>query len=122
MYKKIAVPFFEAKTVPQFCICYLSFVYFKIRRPWLKPRNHLYIIDKMYYFMALSKRSTFWHFWPESDDINLGEITIFCYLNCISECINGFSVLKNPGVLRLYRLNHSNLQIQQFLVTDFGQN
>jgi hypothetical protein len=28
--------------------------------------------------------------------MNLDEITIFCCLNCIFECINGFSLLKNP--------------------------
>jgi hypothetical protein len=43
----------------------------------------------------LSKRSTFWHFPPESNNINLGEITHFCCLNCIFECINGFNVLEN---------------------------
>jgi hypothetical protein len=28
-------------------------------------------------------------------DINLNDITIFCFLNCIFKCTNGFSVLKN---------------------------
>jgi hypothetical protein len=46
--------------------------------------------------LALSKHSMFWHFSPESGDINLGKIPILCCLNCISEYINGFSVLKNP--------------------------
>jgi len=68
-----------------------------------------------YYIKALFKRSVFWYFLQESDNINLGEIEIFCYLNCISECINGFSMLKNPWTLEIYRVNHSNLQTQQFL-------
>ena len=46
---------------------------------------------------ALAKRSTFWVFWLESDDVNLKKIAIFCCLNCIFECINGFNMLKNPG-------------------------
>jgi hypothetical protein len=50
---------------------------------------------------ALAKRSTFWVFWPESGDVNLDKITIFCCLNCIYECINGFSVLKNPWGTRI---------------------
>jgi hypothetical protein len=45
---------------------------------------------------TLAKRSTFWVFWPESDDVNLDKITIFYCLNCISECINGFNMLKKP--------------------------
>jgi hypothetical protein len=38
----------------------------------------------------------FWFFWLEFGDVNLDKIVILCCLNCISECINGFSVLKNP--------------------------
>jgi hypothetical protein len=52
--------------------------------------------------LALSKYcSAKWFFWPESDDINLHEIIIFCCLKSIYECINGFNVLKKPGVTRI---------------------
>jgi hypothetical protein len=50
---------------------------------------------------ALSNYSTKWFFWPESDDINLHEINIFCCLKSIYECRNGFNMLKNPGVTRI---------------------
>jgi hypothetical protein len=46
------------------------------------------------FFKALSKCFKFF-FLLKSGNINQDEITIFCYLNCIFECINGFSVLKN---------------------------
>jgi hypothetical protein len=39
----------------------------------------------------------------------LHEITNLSYLNCISECKNGFSLVKNPKALRLYKINHSNM-------------
>jgi hypothetical protein len=45
---------------------------------------------------VLSNCSMFCPFLSESGDINLDEITVFCCLNYIFECINGFSVLKNP--------------------------
>jgi len=35
-------------------------------------------------------------FFVESCNINLDEIIIFYCINCISECINGFNILKNP--------------------------
>jgi hypothetical protein len=45
--------------------------------------------------MGLVKCFTFWVFWLEFCDVNLDKIAIFCCLNCISEYINGLSVLKN---------------------------
>jgi hypothetical protein len=67
----------------------------------------------------------------ESSNVNLGKIAIFCCLNCISECVNGFNLLKNHKALQLYKLSHSNLQIQPFFteicrsnhsLPDFRQN
>jgi hypothetical protein len=37
----------------------------------------------------------FWCFWLETAHLNLDKFFILCYLNCISECINGFTLLKN---------------------------
>jgi hypothetical protein len=45
--------------------------------------------------------------WLESGDVNLDKISIFCCLNCLSECINGFSVLKNRK-----HSNYTNLTTQ----------
>ena len=42
-------------------------------------------------------------------------ITIFCCSESISECRNGFNVLKNSQALGFYINNHLNLRIQQFL-------
>jgi hypothetical protein len=61
--------------------------------------HYFHNVDDTYQFdlkveeKALSSCSTFWPFSSKSDDLNLDKITIFCYLNCISECINGFSVV-----------------------------
>jgi len=50
---------------------------------------------------VLSNYSTKLLFSPESSDINLHEITIFCCSKSIFECINGFIMLKNPWGTRI---------------------
>ena len=47
-------------------------------------------------------RYKIWSFSVETTDKNLDEITIFCFLNCNYECINGFRVLKNPLAHSVY--------------------
>jgi len=49
-------------------------------------------------------------------EIDIGEITIFCYLNYIFEWINEFNIIKNPKALQLYRFNHLNLKFKQFFM------
>jgi hypothetical protein len=52
--------------------------------------------------------SFFYRNWLEFGDVNLDKISILCCLNCFSECINGFNVLKKPGALKLFKLSQSN--------------
>jgi hypothetical protein len=67
-----------------------------VLKPYSKNKRHNQRYPKTHYLLGRAKCSTFWVFWPESDDVNLDKITIFCCLNCIFEFINGFNVLKNP--------------------------
>jgi hypothetical protein len=56
----------------------------------LHPRNNKKVFHSVLFFGFFG-----WNL----GDVNLDKIAIFCCLNCIFECINGFSMLKNPWAL-----------------------
>jgi hypothetical protein len=67
-----------------------------------KHRLCLVFEKHKFYLKVLVKRFIFWVFlvgigW----NVNFDKIFIFCCLNCLSECINGFSVLKSPWDTRI---------------------